>query len=303
MISIIIATYNRSKLLPRAIGSILDQTYSDWELVIVDDGSTDSTETVVHDIKDSRIKYFKLDKNRGATYARNYGLDLISGDYFLVWDSDDVLYPNALEVVYDIFENNQNLAVVSAPARSLKNDKEVWFPEMQEGIQPKEIIICRSLATNHKVRISKRILCGDIRYKSKNIDFLVNVEMAERGPWYTHSKYLADVILESDVNSLTQKRKKTNLPLAIERSRYLSEYLNKYKDLLIKKCPEKYAGFSYGASIGFFANNNKKEAVLFIKEAIHTNRKLKYMIFYLLFLIPFSRFLFIYAVKIKNLYV
>lgn len=301
MVSIVIATYNRKKLISRSLDSIFNQTYQDFEIIIVDDGSSDGTEDFLKEkYKDSRIKYYKMEKNSGATAARNFGLEKIAGDYFLVWDSDDILYINAIEKVLSVFEKYPDLAVVSAPARSLLNGKEINFPKMQEGVQRTEDIISRSLASNHKVKIAKTSLCGNVRYRSKNIDFLINVAMAEKGKWYCLTDYLGDIIMESDSNSLTTKRKKTNLRLASERSPYLEEYLIKYQGILKNKYPKKYAAFSYGAAIGFFVKKEKAKARYFIREAVKNDLNIKYFIFYLLNHLPFGIFIFKIAVIVKN---
>ena len=89
MISIIIPTYNRAHLLPRAIDSVLRQTYTQWELIISDDGSTDNTEEVLQPyLKMEKIRYLK-NKNRGATSARNSGAKIAKGNYLTFLDSDD----------------------------------------------------------------------------------------------------------------------------------------------------------------------------------------------------------------------
>ena len=71
LISVIIPTYNRDKLIKDSVNSVLNQTYDNIEVIIVDDGSTDKTEKVIKKIKDKRIKYIKLDKNYGSAYAKN----------------------------------------------------------------------------------------------------------------------------------------------------------------------------------------------------------------------------------------
>lgn len=303
MVSIVITTYNRKNIISKSLKSVLGQTYKDIEVIIVDDCSADGTgEFIKEEFRDPRIKYLKLEYNKGATAARNFGLDKIQGDYFLVWDSDDILYPNAIQETINIHKKYKDLAVVSAPARSLLNGKEIVFAKMPEGIIPKEVVISRSLATNHKVRVAKTSLCGDVRYKVKNIDFLVNVEMAERGGWYCYGEYLADVILESDKNSLTINRKKTDLRLSVLRAPYLAEYLTKYSQLLRKECPMRYAGFAYGAAIGFYASGNKRASKHFIVEAIKNEKKLKYFLVLILNYLPFGQWLLRRAVKIKNNY-
>ena len=301
MISIIIATYNRKNILPKSLASIFNQTYQDFEVIIVDDGSTDNTEQLFQgDFKNSKIRYIKLPENKGATFARNKGLEEVRGEYFMVWDSDDILYPNALETVFKIYGDNKNLAVVSAPARSLLNGAEIEYPNLPAGMTSKEIIICRSLPANHKVRIARTDLCGDIRYKVKNIDFLVNVEMVERGGWYCHAGYLADVILESDTNSLTVQRKKTNLHLSALRAPYLADYLLKYKETLLRRCPENYAGFSYGTSIGFFVSGDIEKTREFISASLRIKKNLKYLLLYVLTFLPLGIQLLKFTVSVKN---
>lgn len=93
--SIIIPTYNRASTLSRAIGSVLSQTYGNFELIVVDDGSTDDTEVVVLDINDNRIRYFKKE-NEERNIARNFGISRAQGDYVCFLDSDDYYLSNHL---------------------------------------------------------------------------------------------------------------------------------------------------------------------------------------------------------------
>lgn len=97
MISVIIPTYNRAHLISRAIDSVINQTYENWELLIVDDASTDNTEEVVKIyVSDSRIKYIKAKKNGGNAVARNLGVNTASGNYIAFVDSDDEYHPDYL---------------------------------------------------------------------------------------------------------------------------------------------------------------------------------------------------------------
>ena len=89
VVSIILPTLNRAKLLPRSIQSVLDQTFTDFELIIVDDGSTDQTAQVVESFGDPRLKYIKHDEPRGAAAARNTGCGQAGGEYLAFQDSDD----------------------------------------------------------------------------------------------------------------------------------------------------------------------------------------------------------------------
>ena len=80
MISVIIPTYNRERSIIKSVSSVLRQTYHNLELIVVDDGSTDNTETVLKQIKDDRLIYVKRE-NEGACAARNYGIELAKGEY------------------------------------------------------------------------------------------------------------------------------------------------------------------------------------------------------------------------------
>lgn len=93
-VSVVIPTYNRAHLLPESIESVLSQGYSDIEIVVVDDGSTDNTEEVVRGYGE-RVRYIRQ-RNSGASVARNLGMLYCTGDYLMLLDSDDVLLPTAL---------------------------------------------------------------------------------------------------------------------------------------------------------------------------------------------------------------
>ncbi len=95
--TVIIPTYNRVKTLERSIRSILAQTYTDYELIIIDDGSTDNTKELIMEIKDDRIHYIKSPVNRGAANARNIGIRAAKGEYIAFQDSDDEWVPDKLE--------------------------------------------------------------------------------------------------------------------------------------------------------------------------------------------------------------
>lgn len=111
-ISIILPTYNRDRLIMRAIQSILNQTYTKWELIIVDDGSTDSTQQIVQSIGDQRIAYIKNEQNMGAAASRNHGVKLAHYDYLAFQDSDDVWIVDKLEKQVDYLSKHAELDMV-----------------------------------------------------------------------------------------------------------------------------------------------------------------------------------------------
>lgn len=106
LFSIVIPTYNRANLIAKTIQSVFAQNFQDYEIIVIDDGSTDNTEDVVKSLSDSRLYYYrKINSERGA--ARNFGLQKSTGKYINYFDSDDLMYPNHLQVAADyILKNN-----------------------------------------------------------------------------------------------------------------------------------------------------------------------------------------------------
>lgn len=97
LVSIIMPSYNTAPYIKETIQSVLDQTYTKWELIIVDDCSTDNTDEVLSEIHDERIKYFKNEKNSGAAVSRNKALREAKGQWIAYLDSDDIWMPEKLE--------------------------------------------------------------------------------------------------------------------------------------------------------------------------------------------------------------
>ena len=115
-ISVIIPTYNRAHMIDRAIRSVLSQTFRDFELIVVDDGSEDDTDDVIRRIDDARVRSIRHEVNKGAQAARNTGIDAVRGEYISFLDSDDEWRPDKLQRQMEIFNTNPhhlaNLGVV-----------------------------------------------------------------------------------------------------------------------------------------------------------------------------------------------
>jgi glycosyltransferase involved in cell wall biosynthesis len=107
-ISVIIPTYNRVHLIGKAIKSVLNQTYQDFEIIVVDDGSTDNTEEVVKSFTDIKIHYICHKHNRGASAARNTGIKVSRGEYIAFLDSDDEWLPEKLDKQMKRFNNESS---------------------------------------------------------------------------------------------------------------------------------------------------------------------------------------------------
>ena len=164
MISIIIPTYNRAHLITQTLDSILEQTYTNWECIIVDDGSTDNTEEIVktYCAKDTRFQFFKRPMHlpKGPNACRNYGFELSKGEYVNWFDSDDLYLPFAFEKFIKNFNHEVDTVVSKI--------------EKVDGVTLKKInennIISNELLQDYLIGVVTFYVCGPLWKKT----FLIN---------------------------------------------------------------------------------------------------------------------------------
>ncbi|MBQ0075132.1 MAG: glycosyltransferase family 2 protein [Prevotella sp.] len=182
MISIIIPLYNKYESISRAIDSVMSQTYCDWELVVIDDGSTDDSKDIVASYTDPRIKYY-YQTNAGVSTARNNGVEKANGEWIVFLDADDYLTPEALEIFiglynefgtgfcaanYKVGYNGEIFDTVSKRRRGiLENNYKSWyFHEYYPG-RMSSFMVKRDLVLKHKFR-------GDLtRYEDCEVMFRI----------------------------------------------------------------------------------------------------------------------------------
>lgn len=147
-VSIIVPCYNQAQYLDEALQSVFDQTYSNWECIIVNDGSPDNTEEVAKTWleKDSRFKYF-FKENGGLSSARNAGIEISKGEYILPLDADDKISNNYLELAFSKISNNKNIKVVYCDAEYFGAKYAVLKlkPFSLENLAKKNMIFCTAL--------------------------------------------------------------------------------------------------------------------------------------------------------------
>jgi glycosyltransferase involved in cell wall biosynthesis len=96
--SIVIPVFNKEKFVAKTVESVLNQTFSDYEIIVINDGSTDASENIIQQFNDNRIRYFSK-KNEGVAVARNYGIEKASADFICFLDADDYWFPRFLETM------------------------------------------------------------------------------------------------------------------------------------------------------------------------------------------------------------
>ncbi len=106
LVSVIIPTYNRAPVLKEAINSVLQQTYKNLEIIVIDDGSKDDTENIINDFNDKRIIYIRQD-HKGAPSAKNEGIQNSKGKYIAFLDSDDIWLPQKIKSQLSVFKNSK----------------------------------------------------------------------------------------------------------------------------------------------------------------------------------------------------
>lgn len=102
--SIVIPTYNAEAFIKATLESIFSQTYQDFECIVVDDGSTDTTANIIKSYSDARLRYHYIENSGGPARPRNIGLQLAAGEFIFLFDADDVMHPEKLEISIDAFQ-------------------------------------------------------------------------------------------------------------------------------------------------------------------------------------------------------
>lgn len=166
LISVIIPTFNRADLIKRAIESVINQTYGNIEVIIVDDGSTDNTEQIVKSVKDDRVKYIKQE-NSGACVARNTGIEHANGSIISFLDSDDEWELSKLEKQYDFMKENSSKAVACNYWFEKNGEKRVYISNHSEKVFSIDELLDYNYVTTGSLLIEKKLLLGSGSFDPK----------------------------------------------------------------------------------------------------------------------------------------
>ncbi|SDW89224.1 glycosyltransferase family 2 protein [Flavobacterium degerlachei] len=158
--SVIIPLYNKEKFIEATLRSVLEQSFTDFEILIINDGSTDSSAEIIKKFNDPRIRYFSKE-NEGVSAARNFGIDKVQGEFIAFIDADDYWYPGFLEEMFQNIKKYPEQKVFSA-AIEIETSKSV-FPAQYSitktsdceivnyfSASSKETVICTSCAVFNK---------------------------------------------------------------------------------------------------------------------------------------------------------
>ena len=288
-VSVIIPIYNRADLLPRAMSSVLNQTFQDFELIIVDDGSTDNTKQVVEEFqkKDKRIKYIWQENSGGPAKPRNIGIKDSQGEYIAFLDSDDDWLPEKLEKQLEIFEKNRqtNLGFVGCNALIVKEDK------IQEYKTPKYKNILPKILENDFIWscssvIIKKLVLDKVGFFDENLKIGDDWDMWIRIIIYDYSfDFVDEPLFKYYIHSENTSAPKNIKKMVVENNYILEKYKKYYEqNPKIYSNRLRYTGTSY-----ILAKDLKKGREYF-KKSIKVNYLNFKSYFYFLFSLLGSNF-------------
>ena len=184
--SILVTTYNRAGLIRRCVDSALEQTFSDFEVVLVDDGSADDTQDVLAKLSDPRLRVISHDTNRGISPARRTAVEHARGEWLVICDSDWELFPHTLQRFYEILEQ------MPADARILRS-RMVW----DDGrITPSEV---PSGVTDYIGRIQWRERLAERDDYETDAAYCAHRSVFERTPFFSDRRGAMEILWELDL--------------------------------------------------------------------------------------------------------
>lgn len=269
MISIITPTYNRANLLPRMINSVLAQTFLEWELNIVDDGSTDNTRQLIEKFKDDRIKYHYTE-NSGAADSRNKGVELAQYDNIIFLDSDDEVVSDWLE--HFVEEIRLNSAEVISCGFEKYNSKGVCI----QTILPKNL----GMMFNN---IKANFLAGTILYNKRYFVMSGGYDVNLRSGQHTELFLRLIKFIQEDnliITTIDKPLVKVYLHDGL-RIRHNSEalfqgstqFIKKHNQLLIEN-PDKFIDYLSVAGVAAVRTKRYKEANSLFFQALKINKRI-----------------------------
>jgi len=238
LITVIIPTYNRADKLKSTIKSVLNQTYSNFELIIVDDGSKDNTNEVIETFNDNRIKYIQQEHSGLPAVARNTGLKNANGKYIAFLDSDDIWFPNKLTRQIEIFKQKKDLLLIATNAIVFNNKlNNIGNTNIQKnGYVSYDQLLDFNIIVNSTV-LFKRLIIDKIGYLDDN-PLAVGIEDFDY--WLRILEYRNNSIFITKEILCYYRAEETSLISSISpnisylRHKYISSKHNKYKEDVLR---------------------------------------------------------------------
>jgi len=288
-ISVYILAYNRAKLLPRAVNSVLNQTFLDFELVIVNNGSTDNTEEVLRSFEDKRIIYRKHEENKGLLGGLNTALDTVRGKYIINLSDDDEFLPDALETIDKKFSElaPRGIKILWFDCIDAESGKYSGFGlKKEEGYISYKDYLCNKIIGDYQFAIDREVI-GVKRYNSElwgGMPSIMLLDLYRDNRAFYIPKIICKLYREHGESRISSPETSliNHIPKIILT---MKEFLKKYGDETKKLCPKCYG--QRLASLGFYQilNGEKKDGRSNILEALKFSFSLYHLFIFLFSLI------------------
>ena len=240
--TVVIPTFNRADKLAATIRSVLEQTFQDFELLVMDDGSTDDTEKMVSSLSDPRVRYGWAPNSGGPATPRNRGIDAASAPWVSFLDADDIWYPTRLSEVAqaiaqnpesDVFCHNEMLRVVGANEKTLLKygpyEKDFYRTMLTQGnrLSPSAVTVRTDFLLKHDLRFNQ----GSDYVAVEDYDLWLR--LASQGARFAFiTKPLGEYIIENDNISLATMRARHNQQVLLKDHVYIIQQFESDKDKL-----------------------------------------------------------------------
>jgi glycosyltransferase involved in cell wall biosynthesis len=290
-ISVILPVYNCQKYIQSAIESILDQTFTDFEFIIIDDGSTDASASVIEKIKDPRIRFYKQ-KNIGLSATLNKGISLAKGEYIARQDQDDISHPTRFEKQVNFLNNNRQIGLVGTYASIINEDGNQTgrvHSHETESIKLKAILYFDNPFVHSSVMFRKESIEKAGLYNTTTPHLFEDFDLWFRVSQLYSVANIPEVLQEYRLLSSSMTKSSANFSelVALQCHRHLQTLLKDTEELknfafFYHKCFDKSGNFSGKAALSvlnqfensFLAKNKEKESAgINIFETLETQTK------------------------------
>jgi teichuronic acid biosynthesis glycosyltransferase TuaG len=210
MISVIIPCYNASSFIIETLKSIIDQKIDGFEIIVVDDGSTDNSANLIKLLGNPHIKYH-YQVNKGVSAARNYGLQYANGEYVIFFDADDLMSPEFLTKRVAALENDMNIGFSCGPVNTFPSVNKPTYGVAEDGVEklltyqpqysscPSNYLIRKSVLINNNIRFNENLSSTADRF------FLIELVRNTKGALIQEAPLLYRINPNSMSNKLSSK--------------------------------------------------------------------------------------------------
>lgn len=196
-VSVIIPVYNSEKYILECMNSVINQTYKNLEIIVIDDKSTDNSINIIKSIKDKRIRIIQLEKNSGAAIARNKGIEVATGDYICFLDSDDYWFNRKIEKQLNFIKN-----------KAFIYSKYIYLRKNKTHIaKVPKVLTYKELLKNTAIFTSTVML--NMKYLNKKNIYMPKIDGEDYGAWFNILKKIDKAYGMQEILSIYRVRNKS----------------------------------------------------------------------------------------------